>query len=240
MDEVDRSGTRESRLVATVVRLADTLVAGYDVVELLQLLVDSTLDLFDVAAAGILLGDLDDRLELIASTDESARIAELLQLAAGTGPCVTCFTEGRMVSVPDISTDLDWPEFGRRATELGFRSLHAVPLRLRDTTIGSMNMFGANVGELSAADAQAAQALADVATIGILQERAVRSAVIAQEQLQRALNSRVVIEQAKGVVAYRRGVPMDEAFDLIRRYARENRLGLSSVAEQIVDRTLSL
>lgn len=233
-------GSRESRLVETLVTLADTLVAGYDVVELLQLLVDSTRELFDVAAAGIMLSDLDDRLELIASTDESARVAELLQLATGVGPCVTCFTEGRAVSVPDIASDRDWPEFGVRAEELGFRSLHAVPLRLRDATIGSMNMFGATVGELTVADAQAAQALADVATIGILQERAVRSAVIAQEQLQRALNSRVVIEQAKGVVAYQCEVSMDAAFDLIRRYARDNRLGLGVVAERIVDRELSI
>jgi GAF domain-containing protein len=164
-----------------------------------------------------------------------------MQLDARSGPCWTCFTTAEPVLLPDVDVDAGrWPEFVVVAREQGFRSVHAVPLRLRGTVIGTLNLLGSAVGVLGERDVRVAQALADVATIGILQERALRESSLVQQQLQGALDTRVVIEQAKGVVAHVRGVSTDEAFVLIRRHARDNRLKLADVAQQLVDRELTL
>ena len=232
--------TRERRLMQTLVTLADTLVAGYDTVDLLQSLVDSCGELLESTASGILLDAGDRRLEVIASSEEGAEIVELLQISTDSGPCIECFRTGATVSMPDIATDDEWPEFREVALAQGYRSLHAVPLRLRETTIGSMNLFRSAPGALDDDSAAMARALADMATIGILQERALREADVARDQLQRALDSRVVIEQAKGVIAQTRGIDMSAAFDLLRGYARQNQLGLSVVAEQVVSRALRI
>jgi GAF domain-containing protein len=232
--------TRDHRLLDTLVTLADTLVAGYDVVDLLQTLVDRCSDLVSATAAGVLLRDPRGSLEVIAASDEGAQTMEVLQVASGSGPCVHCADSGETVSIADMGDDERWPDFNNAASRVGFVSLLAVPLRLREITIGSMNLFRATPGAFADDDARAARALADVATIGILQERAVRESDVVRVQLQRALDSRVVIEQAKGVVSYRRSVDMGAAFDLIRGHARANRLGLSDVAEQIVQRRLDL
>ncbi|KGJ75695.1 transcriptional regulator [Cryobacterium roopkundense] len=233
--------TREGQLLETFVTLADTLVADYDVVDLLCTLVDKCAALLEAAAAGIILSAGDGQLEVVASTNERSRLVELLQLRAGSGPCVESFLTGRAVAVPDIDTVGEvWPRFRAGALEQGFASMHAVPLRLRATTIGSLNLFWERTGGLSEADINTVQALADVATIGILQERAIRESDIVRQQLQRALNSRVLIEQAKGVLAYTHDVHMGDAFDLIRDYARKNGIPLADVAEQIVNRALSL
>jgi GAF domain-containing protein len=232
--------TRETRLLETFVTLADTLVAGYDMADLLQTLVDRSRELSGSDAAGILLRTPSQQLQIVASSDDTPALLETMQLAAESGPCVQCVREGRPVTVSDLGSVEQWPELRAAALRQGFRSLHAIPLRLRETTIGAMNLFREAPGELPEPDAVAAQALADVATIGILQERAVHEADVARGQLQRALDSRVTIEQAKGVIAYRHGLDMAAAFDSIRDYARSNRLGISAVAEQIVQRTLSL
>jgi GAF domain-containing protein len=232
--------TRETQLFETIVMLADTLVADFDVVDLLQTLVDRSGDLLGAEGAGILLTGPAQRLQVIAATDDGPGLHELLLLSGEAGPCGQCVREARVVAVPDIAALTDWPDFRDGALELGFRAVHAVPLRLRDRTIGAMGLFEETPGELDTADLSAAQALADVATIGILQERAIHEADLARRQLQHALDSRVTIEQAKGVIAYRHNVEVSEAFDLIRRYARDNRLGLSEVADQIVRRKLDL
>jgi GAF domain-containing protein len=231
----------QRRLLQTFVALADTLVDDYDVVELLQLLVDTCHDVLGMSAAGILLADPLGELELVASTSESSRLVEMMQLSARAGPCIESFRTGRAVSVPDISgVDDEWREFRTSALEQGFRAMDALPLRLRTATIGTLNLLRDTRGSAPEDDVLAAQAFADVATIGILHERTLRESEVLSEQLQAALNSRIVIEQAKGVVSHLRGVSIDEAFVLIREYARSHRMGLSTVATQLVNRRLRL
>jgi len=233
--------TREKQLLQTFATLADTLVEGYDVVDLLQLLVDSCKDLLDTTAAAILLADPSGELDVVASTSEASRLVELIQLGAEAGPCVESFRTGKVISVPDIRLAPDrWSGFRDGATVQGFASVHAIPMRLRENRIGTLNLLRETTGELDPQDQLTAQAFADVATIGILHERTLRESTLLTEQLERALGSRVVIEQAKGVVAHTRGVGVEEAFDRIRTYARSHRLGISQVASQIVDRSLSL
>jgi GAF domain-containing protein len=233
--------SREAVIVDAFATLADSLVAGFDVIELLQTLVETCRRVLDVEEAGILLADDLGDLEVVASTSEASTLVETMQLDARSGPCWTCFTTAEPVSLPDVDVDAGrWPEFVVVAREQGFRSVHAVPLRLRGTVIGTLNLLGSAVGVLGERDVRVAQALADVATIGILQERTLRESSLVQQQLQGALDTRVVIEQAKGVVAHVRGVSTDEAFVLIRRHARDNRLKLADVAQQLVARELTL
>ncbi len=232
---------RDAEIIRTFATLADSLVAGFDAVDLLQTLVERSAALLDATDAGILLADGTGRLEVVASTDERSQLVELMQLGHDGGPCVECFTSGLTITIPDISEVHDrWPLFRNAALAQGFHALHAVPLRLRDKTIGSLNLFRDQAGELGEFDVVAARALADVATIGILQERAVRESDVITEQLQRALDSRVIIEQAKGVTAYIKQVTVDEAFRLIRAYARDHQRGIVDVAGDIVQRRLTL
>jgi GAF domain-containing protein len=232
--------SRESRLASAFVTLADTLVVGYDVVDLLHTLVETCAELVDAKAAGLLLSDGNGGLEVVASTSESSRLVELMQLSSGHGPCVECYGTGLVVEVEDIeSSEKDWPDFRETALAQGFRSVHAVPMRLRGNVIGALNMFRSTPGFFTPSDSAIAQSLADVATIGILQERAIRESDIATAQLQHALDSRVVIEQAKGVISQVRDVDMDEAFRKLRSYARSHSLNLRDVAELVVNRTLT-
>lgn len=233
--------TREARLLETFVKLADTLVAGFDTIDLLQMLVDRCVQLFGATDAGIMLDNGRGELEVIASTSERSRLIGLLQLGAGEGPCVEAYATGRAVSVGDVSQIVvRWPVFAARSTESGYAAVDALPLRLRDTSLGSLNLFREKPGTLTPADLDAVQALADVATISILQERVLRQTDIARDQLQRALDSRVVIEQAKGILSYTLDVDMDEAFKRLRDHARTNRLRLSEVATAVVDRRIRL
>lgn len=233
--------TREGQLVATFVELADTLVADYDVVDLLYRLVERCAHTLDAADAGILLPNGDGTLEVVASTSERSHLIGLLQLDEGQGPCVDAFKSGRRVTVDDIeSTRERWPAFAASAGALGYQSMHAIPMRLRSETIGSLNVFGDRPGPLSPEDATVAQGLADIATIGILHERAIREADIARQQLQHALDSRVIIEQAKGVIAAQTGHDPDDAFTTLRAHARHRGIRLTDLARQVVDRTVDL
>jgi transcriptional regulator with GAF, ATPase, and Fis domain len=234
--------SREEALLNAFAALADTLVADYDVVELLQLLVDTCQNLLDVNAVGLLLADpATGALELLASTSEQSRIVETMQLAAEAGPCVACYREGLPVNVPDISTQAaDWPDFAESAIEQGFHGVFAIPMRLRAATIGTMNLLRTQSGDLNQADLRVAQALANVATIGILHERSLRASDAVRQQLQEALNSRTVIEQAKGVIAYRNDVDMDEAFRLLRTHARSHQTSLVETARGVVERRITL
>lgn len=235
------NGTAQRELLQTFVRLADTLVDDYDVVELLQVLVDSCRDLLETTAAGILLANPRGELEVVASTSEASRLVEVMQLSAEAGPCIDSFRSGRRVSVPDIAHSQDsWVQFRGAAMAQGFRAMDALPMRLRDTTIGTLNLLRSAPGVPDEDDILAAQAFADVATIGILHERSVKESSVLSRQLQAALNSRIVIEQAKGVVSQTRGVSIDEAFLIIRQYARSHSVGLSTVAARLVDRSLHL
>jgi len=234
------SRTRESLLFDAFATLADTLVAEYDVVELLQLLVETCQSALGVAEAGLLLANPNDELELVASTSESMELVEAIQLAAEQGPCIDSFHSGRTVSVPDLDADTTegWEEFRAVVAEQGFHSVYTVPLRLRDQVLGTLNLFGRDRGPLTEHDTRAAKALADVATIGILHERSFRATNLLREQLQVALDSRVVIEQAKGVLAHTHSVTPEQAFELLRNHARDAQRRLADVAGQIVRREI--
>jgi GAF domain-containing protein len=233
--------SRETKLNAAFVKLADTLTADYDVVDLLHTLMEECIELLDTQAGGLMLADSLGTLELVASTNEQADFVEIMQLNAGAGPCIECFSTGTAIAVADIDeTAKKWPEFRVAALQQGFHSVYATPLRLRGQIIGTMNLLGTSVGVLSPEDAAVAQALADVATIGILQERIIRESGIVAEQLQRALDSRILIEQAKGVLSETGSLEMGEAFAVLRAYARNNNLSLRSVAEGVTSRSLDI
>ena len=227
----------DERLSETFVELADTLVAGYDVIEFLQTLTERCVELLEVDAAGLLLADAGEALQLVAASTERARIVELFQIQSDEGPCLDCYRAGQAVIVSDIRAEqagARWPRFAAAAQAAGFAGVHAIPMRLRDEIIGTLNLFSAAPGGLDPAVARAAQALVDVATIGILQERAIHQQELVASQLQVALNSRVVIEQAKGILAERLQVSPDEAFLLLRRYARNHNHRLTELAGDVI------
>lgn len=233
--------SRAERVSAAFVKITDTLVADYDVLDLLHALVEAAVDLLDAAAAGLLLADPHGELQLLASTSERSQLVELLQLQAGSGPCVESYSTGTLVVVKDITAlSGKWPEFQAAALSQGFRSVHALPMRVYGRTIGAMGLFGEKPGALSREDTAIGQALVDVATISILQERTIRESALVNEQLQRALNSRVLIEQAKGVIAYTSRVSMEEAFRRLRSHARSNNQSLHDTAARVIDRALRL
>ena len=233
---------REQRVSDAFVALADTLVDDYDVIDLLDQLVAHCVALLAADAAGLLLGDARQQLRVVAASSEDAQTMELLQLQSDEGPCLEAYQSVRQVRTPDLSQVAHrWPRFVEAAARAGaFASVHAIPLRLRGQAIGVLNLFHRTPGPLPETDLSLGQALADVATIGILQERAIRRGEVLNEQLQTALNSRVIIEQAKGVVAQSLGVGMDAAFDRLRRHARHNNLRLVEVARRTVTGELDL
>lgn len=223
-------------LTRTLVQLADTLVDDFDIVEILTLLTDRCVEVLGVSAAGLMLASPEGDLRVIASSSEAMRLLELFELQSQEGPCLDCYRTGEQVAKRDLSVvDGRWPRFARRALDAGFRSAHAVPMRLRGDVVGALNLFRADEGQMSDADVLAAQVLADVATIAVLQHRSVLDAQIVTDQLNHALNSRVVIEQAKGVVAERDGVDMAHAFFRLRSHAREHGLRLVDVARDVID-----
>ena len=234
----DDTRNRDALLAQRFVTLADTLVDDYDVVDLLDRLVHAIVELLPVQQAGLLLLDDSQEPQLLASTSESTRVLELFQLQSSEGgPCIECLQTGAPVTVDDLSSHQSWPRFSQVALSLGFEAVHALPLRLRGDTVGALNLFGSRA-RLSENDLQVGQSLADMATIGILQHRSSRRASIEAEQLQQALASRVVIEQAKGVLAEFAHVDMEVAFDSLRTYSRSRNLKLGEVAEAIVERKL--
>ncbi|GGN28932.1 transcriptional regulator [Lentzea pudingi] len=226
---------RESRLLQAFVQLADTLVDDYDMVDVLQQLVEHCVELLDASAAGLMLSDQHGGLRVVAYSSAQTRMLELFQLQASEGPCLECVHTGAPVLVADLTTATQrWPRFAPLAAETGFASVHAVPMRLRRETIGALNLFRRETGSLTEEDILVARALADSATIGILQERAIRRSEVVTEQLQTALNSRVVIEQAKGVLAFAGNLEMEQAFQVLRGYARNGGRRLADVAREVV------
>jgi GAF domain-containing protein len=231
--------SREALLARTLVELADTLVDDFDVVELLTLLTDRCVDVLDVAAAGLMLVAPEGDLRVMASSSEAMRVLELFELQAQEGPCLDSYRTGLPVVNQDLaSADGRWPRFAAEALAAGFHSVHALPMRLRGTVIGALNLFHVDPGDMRLADIEVAQALADVATIAILQHRASLEGQLVNEQLQMALNSRIVIEQAKGMAAERLGLNMEQAFATLRNHARNHNLLLVDVARSVISGTL--
>jgi transcriptional regulator with GAF, ATPase, and Fis domain len=225
----------EQRLARIFVEVADTLVDEFDVIEFLQMLADRTAGLVEAATVGLLLADEQDRLRFMAASDETTKLLELFQLQWQDGPCLEAFRSGEPVVNADLSAaSARWPRFAPYAATAGFRSVHAFPLRLRSDVIGAMGVFGIRGTVLDEADVQIVQALADVAAIGLLQERTIHRSEVLTEQLQGALNTRIVIEQAKGAVAQAHQVSIDVAFELLRAYARRSNSHLSDVAGLVI------
>lgn len=225
----------QDRLVQVFVELADTLVADFDVVEFLTTLALRTAELLGASEAGVVLADEGGVLRSVASSTETARLLDLFELQNEEGPCLDCYRSGEAIVNASLAGVSPWPRFGPEALRLGYRVVHAVPMRLRGDVIGAVNVFTTDDSSLTGTDIELAQALADVATIALLQERGIREARLLNEQLQVALHSRVLIEQAKGVLAERRNVDMDVAFELLRSHARTTNRRLSDVSAAVVD-----
>lgn len=223
------------RLARIFVEVADTLIDEFDLIEFLQMLADRAAGLVDGATVGLLLADAKERLQFMAASDETTRLVEIFQIQGNDGPCLDAFRTGEPVINADLrAANPRWPRFAPVAASVGLRSVHAFPLRLRREVIGAMGMFGTGNGHLDESDVQVVQALADVATIGLIQERTISRSEALTEQLQGALNSRIVIEQAKGAVSEAHGVSVDVAFELLRAYARGHNRRLSDVARVAV------
>jgi GAF domain-containing protein len=227
-------------LSETFVELTDTMVAGFDVIDFLHVLTTRSVQLLDVDAAGLLLADPRGELRVVAASSEAARLLELFQLQADQGPCLDCYRTSRPVTAEDLAAARRWPRFAAAARDAGFSAVQALPMRLRDQVIGALNLFRAAPGPFDPADVRVGQALADVATISVLHERGMRHSEILNEQLRTALDSRVVIEQAKGILAERLSVDMNHAFSLLRDTARSRNLRLSDLARALVDGTQAL
>ena len=227
----------DSQLLSdTFVDLADTMVADFDVIDFLHLLTDRSVALLSASAAGVMLADPRGQLRVAAASSDAAGLVELFEIQNDQGPCLDCFRTGQPVTAADLTGPAQrWPRFAAAAAAAGFRAVEAVPMRLRDEVIGALNLFRAAPGPLGPAELRIGQALADVATIGLLQERNVRRSETLAEQLQAALNSRVVIEQAKGKLAERLSIDMDRAFGLLRDYARNSNQRLTDVARNFAD-----
>jgi GAF domain-containing protein len=213
-------------LPGTVVELTGTTVAGFDVIDFLHVLTDRGVLLLDVAAAGPLLADPRGQLRVVAASSEPVRLLELFQLQNDQGPCPDCFRAGRPAAAGLAAEARRWPRFAA-ARQAGFAAVQALPMRLRDQVIGALNLFRAVPGAFDPAGIRIGQALADVATISLLHERSMRHSDTLNEQLQTALSSRVIIEQAKGKLAERLGLDMNQAFNVLRNHARARNQRLS-------------
>ncbi len=224
-------------LSETFVELTDTMVADFDVIDFLHVLTSRSVELLDVSAAGLLLADPRGELRVVAASSEAARLLELFQLQNDQGPCLDCFRSGHPVAAADLGADQRWPRFAAAAGQAGFHAVQALPMRLRDQVIGALNLFRATTGPFDAEAVHVGQALADVATISLLHDRSMRRSDTLNEQLQAALNSRVIIEQAKGKLAERLGIDVSQAFTILRAQARNHNQRLSDLARAFIDGT---
>lgn len=233
------NATRERQTSDTFVDLAGALVRGQDVTELLDLLTGRCAELLDVTSAGVLLADSRHALQFMAASSTATRDLEILQVQRAEGPCHDCYLTGEQVLIEDLAEHADrWPQFVPAALQAGFKSVHAVPIRLRSRTVGALGLFGGHTGRLNERDLSLAQSLADVATISIVQERGAADRDAVNDQLQTAVNSRIVLEQAKGVLAQTGELGMADAYNAIVRYARDHNLKLAHLARALVDRTV--
>lgn len=232
---------RDHRIFRAFVALADTLVADFDIAEFLNMLTEHATDLLNVGGAAVILRDADGELQVAASSGRHAELLERFAVQTGDGPCIDCINTAQPVICADLSTERGrWPRFTAAASECGFHAAHALPMRLRDQIVGVLTLFTTEPDAVGTDVEPLGQALADVATIGILQQRAIDHSEQISEQLQNALTSRVVIEQAKGVLAERGAISMDDAFARLRRYARAHQKGLTALARGVAEGTADL
>lgn len=230
-----------ARLSEVFVELADTLVEEFDVLELHQLLTERCVELLHVDAAGLMLADEHGELQLMAGASDGSRTVEVFELQIEEGPSRDCFVDGRpLVNITLQHAYHLWPRFTPVALQAGFRVTHAIPMRLRRQMIGVLNLFTYADVHLDLEELAVGQGLADVATIGLVHERNLREQTVLAEQLQSALQTRVLIEQAKGALAGRAGITIAEAFKRMRNHARRRGVTLTSVASAVVDGTLEL
>ncbi|KFU77019.1 transcriptional regulator [Amycolatopsis lurida NRRL 2430] len=230
-----------NRISRTFVTLADTLSAEFDLGEYLQGLAEQCADLLDVSVAGVLLVDRDRGLAAVAASAYQAELLELFEAETGNGPCSDCFRSGAAVRCADLQVmPQRWPVFSTAARKCGFSAVQALPMRLRDQVVGVLTLLSREPGSAARDDVDLAQAFADVATIGLLQHRTIESGDRTNQQLQTALNSRVLIEQAKGVLAEHGSLSMREAFERLRRYARSHNRRLTELAGSVADGTEDL
>ena len=228
------AAARQALTATTFVELIDTLVDDFDVIDVLTVLTSRSVELLGAAAAGILLADPAGHLRVMAASTEQIALLELFQIQNEQGPCMDCFETGRVVVDTDLSNPTRWPDFAAESTAAGYPSVCAVPLRLRNVILGCLNLFMSEPVPMSDADVNLAQALADVASIAIMQDQAARDAAVREDRLQHALTSRIAIEQAKGMLAEYGSVDMDVAFGRLRSFARRSNRGLTEVAESLV------
>lgn len=235
----ERAEKREHDIVRAFVDLSTELVNDYDVLEMLSQLTTSCADLLDVSSAGLLLADNRGVLHVAAASSERTQQLELFQLQRDEGPCLDCYSSGTAVIVPDMAAEQErWPQFSRAALDAGFKSVHAVPMKLRGNILGALNLFGESVGCLEDSDLDLAQALAHVACVAIVNEKSASDHVTVNSQLQHALTSRIVLEQAKGVIAHAGGLEIDDAFIVLRGYARHHGRKIGEVAREVVNREI--
>lgn len=224
-----------SGLLRTLIAMADTLVADFDLPDFFQNLVERAADLFGAESAGLLMTGERVGIDLVAYTPESIGFVELLQLQVEQGPCLDAIRTRTPVRAADLAADADrWPRWSPRALDAGVRSVYATPMRLRDRTLGALNLFSARPDALTDADLVGVQALTDVATIGLLHERNARDQDVLSRQLQVALTSRVVLEQAKGVIAGRSTLDPERAFTALRAYCRNTNSKLGPTARAVI------
>ena len=229
-----RALARQALTATTFVEIVDTLVGDFDVIDVLTVLTSRCVELLDAAAAGILLADSSGLLRVIGASTEQIGLLELFQIQNDQGPCLDCYNTGTVVINANLARSSRWPQFAAESIAAGFPSVCAVPLRLKEARLGCLNLFMAEPVALTDTDVALAQALADVAAIAIVQDQTTRDAIIRQGQLQHALTSRVAIEQAKGIIAERAKVDMDNAFARLRAFARSNNRGLTDVAKSLI------
>jgi GAF domain-containing protein len=231
--------TREAEVVKSLVEMADTLVDDYDIVDMLTGLADRCVQLLGASAAGVMLASPAGSLGLVASSSEAMRLLELFELQQQEGPCLDAFRTGEPVGHQNLEAGAGrWPLFAAAAVKAGFASALALPLRLREVTLGALNLLSVTRAPMAEADVIVARAFADLAALSIAQHRASAEAQRLTEQLSAALTSRVVIEQAKGVISERAGTDLAEAFARLRAYARNHNLLLTDVAQAAIDGTL--
>ena len=234
----DHTRRRERLLARAFVRLSDTLADEFDIVEFLQSLSADSVEIIGAEAASVMLANTRGELRLVASSEERMRLLELFEIQSAQGPCLDAFGSGRAVQASGTESHVRWPVFAPRASEAGFHALCAVPMRAHADIIGSLNLFRGSDQLFSDAELEIARAMAQVATIALIQERAIRERSMLTEQLQAALRSRVVIEQAKGMLAEHLSTTVDEAFHLLNSYARDHNRRLTEVARDVVDRRI--